>query len=130
MAKLAFPKQTRPLDAGLYADEMAGQTFHVWVNPPSDLARAYFRIAEDIAALKENAPADGQANAINDVRARLVTWLAEILSQHSDEESHWSTAELADLEQACTDTDPLFWGWLTKNVVDLVMEHRGLKKKA
>jgi hypothetical protein len=129
--RIEFRKILRPLDIGAYAPDMGGQVLWIWANPPVRLVRDYFEISDDIAKLAKAAKTlhqDELINARESLTERLCVWMAEVLSQ-GELDSHWTAVELAELERTASDTDPRFWAWMTRSIVDIVLEHRGLLKK-
>lgn len=135
--KFDFAKITLPLDMGGYNETYAGTILHVWVNPPRKVMDEQRVLLLDYARIiKAEQETPGAANGgllgkflgLNPlVRAQKKQheWLAQLWSQDTDKESHWTAKRVEQL----FDTDPLLYAWLTRESVKLLESYRAEKKK-
>jgi hypothetical protein len=105
--KILIPHIVRPLPLKEYAPEMNGAVLQVWVNPTREFIQKFNTILEQ----------DDQ----------IAAWYAELLSQATAQETHWTAAEL----QQIYESDPALWAFIVGRCWDLIGEHRtALEKKA
>jgi len=155
--KIEIKRLVRPVFLRDYAEEYGDETIWVWVNPPRQLRLEHADIVQDfqvvvdaraelgaelekaIEQAKEEGTEVPEADPdtiaridqqLNDLSDRLYAWFAELWSQHSDEETHWTGEEVVGMVEACLDADPQLWDWIQDEMWRLVREHReGVKKK-
>ncbi len=56
-------------------------------------------------------------------------WNAEVLSQHKDQDTHFTADEFAMLHDKLNEEDPALYEWITRNVQQYIMDHRSGAKK-
>jgi len=145
--RISVPKIMRPIDLADYAPELVRPDgkpalVWVWVNPPRDLmdrrsrqiqvgADAYRTLAGSLPAAGGQTLTDDQRRRImSDLHAtglEMASWFAEIWSQHSDAETHWTTDDVTTL--GINETDPSLYPWLQRRTLQLIHEHRDAEKK-
>lgn len=117
--RITVPKVVRPLKVAEYAQEFGELVIPVWVNPPRDL------LGELIDCLK-TVPEETREERAH----RAIEIIAELWSQGSDQETHWTADEVITLASETMETDPQFWPWLRERTFDMIGEHRKQEKKS
>jgi len=148
-----IPKLTTVLDLTDYAPEMAGQVFHVWVNPPSDVRQEFLKLRVDFeqihVTLAESAAASAEKKKTDEVKARILSaeqlvdiqkqlettvtkqdaWLSTMWSQHPDAGTHIPAKQVTKLRKETQDGDPAFYSFLVNRTLELMLVHRENRKK-
>ena len=107
----------KPLALAEYDARMESAVVEVWVNP----SRAFLSERDKlIAGLKDNDGDFGQFNL------SMFAWYAELWSQSTDEESHWTIDEVREV----SDADPALFNWLVRTSSQMLNEHRAQEKKS
>ncbi len=119
--KITVPKIVRELRVSEYAEEFGDLAIQVWVNPPRALL-------EELFEQMERKPEETDEHYA--VKAgRVIEIIAELWSQGSDPETHWTKDELIQLGMETAETDPELWRWLRGRTFEMIGEHRRLEKK-
>lgn len=145
---IQIPKLVVTVDFGEYAPELAGQSLHVWINPPmatlaqyNDLVVAMQERDLDEAAKNMGAaPVNEKASLIGHIRSLvrlksrlpgvyqtdkgLLEWYAHLWSQ-GPQETRWTADELRRIEAK----DPSFLAWMIERTWQKRAEHIERKKK-
>jgi hypothetical protein len=138
MPKFEFKKITRTVDLSDYAREYTGATFEVWVNPPRavlgdwyEMRAAYVELVRDAQTDPGDDPetAAGRGARFVVLNARINAWLSELWSQSDDEQAHWTPAEVNQLVDTLTDTDPQAWAWLLNECLTTIQNYRSGERK-
>lgn len=119
--KITVPKIVQGLRVREYAEEFGDLTIYVWVNPPRSLLEEMF---EKMERKPEETDEDYAVKA-----GRVIEIFAELWSQCSDPETHWTKDELVQLGMETMETDPALWPWLRNRTLEMISEHRRLEKK-
>jgi len=140
--KIEVKKVIKSLDLGLYAEEYAGQSVDVWVNPTRNIMQRMDSLNEKsrewIFKIRDNVPKANEDRTkyqkLIDESAKwhedeytngLYEWLPVIWSQGGDKQKHWTADECRELDK----TEPALFGWLNSQTVKLMKEHRDREKK-
>lgn len=127
-------KVLRSFDLGGYAAEYAGQVCVVWVNMPmalrrqrADLLRAFAQAAQPVGLrwVPGFVREFWMRRRLQAAQAEMCAWLAEVWSQSADAETHWSAAEVAELQRL----EPTLYAWMVQETVKLVDAWAAGKKK-
>lgn len=142
-------KITQSIELADYNEAMSGGVVHVWVNPPKSmrrereqLLRAYATFFRGIAAQPDGKPEPekkklarvlrffrGGKNEVltqmQETKRRVYAWFAELWSQGSNPELHWTTDEVSELNEH----DPALYQWLIRKSVLMVDGFLADKKK-
>lgn len=116
--KIIVPKVVRLLKVSEYAQEFGELAISVWVNPPREL------LGELIECLKVVPEETREERA-----KRAVEIIAELWSQGTDPETHWTAEEVITLASETMETDPKLWPWLRERTFELIGQHRNQEKK-
>lgn len=140
-----IPKVIKPFEMSLYDMAMDGHVLQVWVNPPRGIQNEFYEIRariqgtakefeEHLEKLREapegeKAVLAQQTDMINEkarsVNDQLFGWYADILSRHSDPETHVE----AEMLRSWSDADPAFWRFVAEGVQALIRDHQtGVQK--
>jgi len=144
--KFEFTKITEAVDLGEYHVSYQGQVVHVWVNPPKSVRReregllrlyaGFFRQVIDETPTRKpllgrvmrffikTLPTE-QEKRLQEAQRKVYGWFAQLWSQHTDTETHWSVYEISELNE----TDPALYAWLIGRSVLKIDTFRIDKKK-
>ncbi len=132
--RIEIPKIVESLSLAEYAPEFGEAHLEVWVNPPrgfiEDLNFALQR-GQNFEIPKEKPSEEKQAEMaarMEEILTEQMRLFAELLSQGS-EGSRLSAEDLRKMVKETAETDPLFWSWLKRRMVELINEHRCNEKK-
>jgi hypothetical protein len=122
--KFPLPRIVRPLRLGDFLAELGDVQVLVWVNPPADLRQQRWALLEEynktVNAYQELAEKKRDEKKYTAWKAewakRWKAWFAEIWSQGVDLESHWTLAEVEDLEAQA----PALVEWLIRQTLTYV----------
>jgi hypothetical protein len=116
-----------------YAPEFGSAYLEVWVNPTADLLEKWQAYIMELA--KAQIPADlpesaqspedipELARTIRDLYDRSLQVYSVLLSQ-GRKKTRVSVEDLRQLIDRMNDTDPRFWGWVKRQIAELISEHR------
>ncbi len=137
--KLNIPKIIKPLRLEVYDESFAGIEVQVWVNPTRDMTNDSMEIQIELASclngIEEVAKLEDEAvkkEKLNELQARLDAvmdrqrkWWARILSQKTDETTHWTADEIKTLDEE----DTALWNFISFAAAEMIKAHREGSKK-
>jgi hypothetical protein len=129
-----IPKIVKKIELKGYAPEFGDACLEVWVNPPvrvlERLRMAKQKVYELNIPKRELTPEE-KSNieaVIHESYEEQMVVYAELLGQGSDE-TRLGVDELKQMVDGTVDSDPMFWGWVQAQIVELINDHRGTAKK-
>ena len=125
--KLTYPKVIKQVDLAEYAQEWGGQSIYVWANPPSSDLQKWADNRSIVFGLDKKKHTKQE---IEQARDEFYEFMSVLLSQGKEKETHCDVANLKSIEEDTKETDPFFWVWLQKSVIETINDHRLLRKKA
>jgi hypothetical protein len=148
--KFEIPKTVRFLDFREYDPEnaaLAGVGIHVWVDPPRSALLELDRLnGSYLAEMKRYGGTLGPAGAkkpglgmlfrkareqgafrsfVDSYHRSVYAWYARIWSQAADPETHWTVAEVQQVDEANT----VLLEWMYRKTFELIEQHRADTKK-
>ena len=150
MRKFDFVTITQPIDMGEYHEAYKGRFVHVWVNPPKavrkereELLRNYAeffrmistgdvrpflgkpRLERLVSLFTGGLIKPREEKRLREVERKTFGWFAQLWSQHPDAESHWTVAEIEQVNEH----DPALYKWLVQRSALMIDTFRADKKK-
>lgn len=132
--KIEIPKIVEKLALAEYAPEFGAAVLEVWVNPPrgfiEDLNIA-MRRGIDLVIPKDKPAEDVRvemAARMEEILTEQLRLFSELLSQGS-EASRLPAEDLRTMVKETAETDPMFWAWVKRQIVDMINGHRSYEKK-
>lgn len=131
---ISIPKIVKKIELKGYALEFGEAYLEVWVNPPvrvlDRLRTAKQQIYELNIPKRELTPEEKShvEAVIHESYEEQMAVYAELLGQGSDE-TRLGVDELKQMVEGTVETDPMFWGWVQAQIVEMVNDHRGTAKK-
>ncbi len=132
--QISIPKIVKRIELKGYAAEFGDACLEVWVNPPVKVLER-LRVAKqrvyqlDIPKRELTQDEKSQLETlINESYLEQLAVYAELLSQGS-EETRLGVEELKAIVEGTVESDPMFWGWLQAQIVEMINYHRGTAKK-
>jgi hypothetical protein len=132
--QINIPKIVKRIELKNYAPEFGEAALEVWVNPPGkllDLLRAAKKRVYDLDIPKRKLEPNEKAmieKVIQESWNDQAGLYAQLLSQGS-EETRLGVGELNRMVEETAETDPMFWGWLQAEIVEMINAHRFSAKK-
>jgi len=131
---ISIPKIVKKIELAGYAPEFGEACLEVWVNPPARaldrLRTAKQKVYELDIPKRELTPEEKShiEAVIHDSYEEQMAVYAELLGQGCAE-TRLGVEDLKQMVEGTLETDPMFWGWVQAQIVELINDHRGTAKK-